>query len=257
MAFGLFISHGSPNILIENNNWKDVYRNIGKSIMEKFKPETIIVASPHFISWTGTYYIEQSEKLECIQDYYGFPDETYKYCYDAFNDVELVNEIIKESDGKIKGDTKWGLDHGAWIPLYYMFPDNKPRIVTISITENSAEQHYKIGEIIRKAVDKIGRNAIFIATGSPTHRLDLFYFKILPKPTKFDMILIDLIKSGRFDEILHIKELYPKEYKSATPEGDLNTLYMLLGYVKPKKAELLNYDTPWAGVSMIASEFYD
>ncbi|AWR96923.1 dioxygenase [Acidianus sulfidivorans JP7] len=256
MSFGLFISHGSPTILIENNRWKITYRKIGDMIRQKYNPDTIIIASPHFISWSGIHYIEQDEKLECIQDYYGFPDETYKYCYEASNDVELVDEIVKESDGKIRGDNKWGLDHGAWIPLYYMFPENKPKIVTISITENSPDSHYQIGEIIRKSVDKIGRNAIFMATGSPTHRLDLFYFKIQPKPTKFDVILMELIKTEKFNEILHIKELYPKEYQLASPEGDLSTLYMLLGYVKPKKAEILDYDTPWPGVSMLASSFY-
>ena len=256
MKFGLFVSHGSPTILIEENKWKDLLKSIGNEIMEKYRPETVIIASPHFISWTGIHYIEVSERLECIQDYYGFPDEAYKYCYDAINDVELANEIVKESDGRIKEDDKWGLDHGAWIPLFYMFPKDKPKVVTISITENSPNSHYEIGKIIMKATEKLGRRAIFIATGSPTHRLDLFYLKITPKPTKFDTILIDLIKNEKFMEILNVKELYPKEYKEAMPEGDLNTLHMLLGYVNPKKAQVLGYEVPWPGVSMLSASFY-
>ncbi|WP_338602261.1 dioxygenase [Sulfolobus tengchongensis] len=257
MTIGLFISHGSPTILIEKENkWKDLLKDIGREIKEKYRPETIIVSSPHFVSWTGTYYVESGDKLECIQDYYGFPEETYKYCYEAYNDVELVKEIVKNSNGIVKEDNKWGLDHGAWIPLFYMFPDYKPKVVTISITENSPESHYAVGEIVRKAVEKLGRNAIFLATGSPTHRLDLFYLKIPPKPTKLDIILINAIKSGRFDDIMRIKDLYPKEYQVAMPEGDLNTLYMLLGYVKPKSAEVLGHEVPWAGVSMLASIFY-
>ncbi len=257
MTVGLFISHGSPTILTEENKWKDLLRNIGKDVMEKYKPDTIIVSSPHFISWSGDYYIENSEKLECIQDYYGFPEETYKYCYEAYNDVELVNEIVMASDGIIKEDNRWGLDHGAWIPLLFMFPEYKPKVVTISITDNSPESHYAIGEKIRNAVEKLGRKVLFLATGSPTHRLDLFYFKITPKPTNFDIILMDMIKSGEFDKILRINELYPKEYQTAMPEGNLNTLYILLGFVKPKRAEILGYDTPWPGVSMLAASFYD
>ncbi|ACP34982.1 Extradiol ring-cleavage dioxygenase class III protein subunit B [Sulfolobus islandicus Y.G.57.14] len=257
MTIGLFISHGSPTILIDENKWKDLLRRVGKEIEEKYKPETIIVSSPHFVSWTETFYIESSEKLECIQDYYDFPDETYKYCYNALNDTELVEEIVKNAEGKVVKDDKWGLDHGAWIPLFYMFPEYKPKVVTISITDNSPESHYEIGEKIRKAVEKLGRKAVFLATGSPTHRLDLFYFKITPKPTKFDAILMDLIKSGEFEKILKISELYPKEYQTAMPEGNLNTLHMLLGYIKPKKAEILGYDTPWPGVSMLAASFYE
>ncbi len=256
-TLGLFISHGSPTILIEeNNSWKDLLRKIGKELKEKYNPETIIVSSPHFFTWSGIHYVEVNEKLECIQDYYGFPDELYKYCYDALNDVDLAKEIARQSNGIIREDDKWGLDHGAWIPLYYMFPEDKPKVVTISITDRSPKEHYQLGEIIRKATEKMNRKAVFLATGSPTHRLDLFYFKIPPKPTKFDMILIDLIKNSKFDEILDIKQLYPKEYVGAMPEGDLNTLYMLLGYVHPKRAEVLGYDTPWTGVSMLASSFY-
>ncbi|PVU77080.1 hypothetical protein DDW12_08195, partial [Sulfolobus islandicus] len=51
MTIGLFISHGSPTILIDENKWKDLLRRVGKEIEEKYKPETIIVSSPHFVSW--------------------------------------------------------------------------------------------------------------------------------------------------------------------------------------------------------------
>lgn len=250
---GLFISHGSPTILIEKDNkWRDVLKRIGQKLKE-LKPDVLLLASPHFISWSGINYVEVGERLECIQDYYGFPDETYKYCYSAENDVELAKEIAKTAN--IKPDQSWGLDHGAWIPLYFMFEGEKVKAVTISITTSSPEDHYQIGEKVREAVEKLGRKAVFIATGSPTHRLDLFYFKIPPRQTRFDRILIELINKGDFNSILKIKELYPKEYMEAQPEGDLNTLYMLLGFVKPKKGEVLAYDVPWAGVSMLAAAF--
>ncbi|MEM4047051.1 MAG: dioxygenase [Metallosphaera sp.] len=249
---GLFVSHGSPTILTENVPWKDLMRKIGEDVRKEIKPDTIVVVSPHFISWSGKHLVETQEKLECIQDYYGFPDELYKFCYSAENDVELAQRIInlgRESGVEIEGDTSWGLDHGAWIPLSFVFPGIK--VVTVSITEGTPEEHYKLGEIISRASE--GRKVILLGTGSPTHRLDLFSLNVKPKQSKFDQILMDLIAKRRFKEILELPRT--KEWVEAQPEGLLNPLYVTLGFSNPESAEILGYDLPWGGVSMLAVKF--
>ncbi|AHC52266.1 extradiol ring-cleavage dioxygenase [Sulfolobus acidocaldarius SUSAZ] len=252
---GYFISHGSPMILVEENPWKGHLADLGKEIKSKYDPETVIISSPHFFSWGENNYTVISKDLKCIQDYFGFPKELYEFCYQAENDVELASELIKESNGMLKVEENWGLDHGAWIPLYYMFPEDKPRVVPISISSVSPRKHYELGSVIRKVSEKLGRRTLFIATGSPTHRLDLLYFNLKPRATKFDVLLIKLINEGKFEDILDMDSKYPKEYSSATPEGDLKTLHTLLGFVRPTKAKVLGYDIPWAGVSMLSALF--
>jgi aromatic ring-opening dioxygenase catalytic subunit (LigB family) len=252
---GYYISHGSPTILVENIRWKETLRSIGKKIENEVKPEVIVAISPHFLTWSNTHYVEVQERLECIQDYYGFPDALYKFCYDAENDVELAKEIVKLGSSKgiqIVEDTTWGLDHGVWIPLYFMFPNNKHKVVTISITDNSPREHFELGKVIKEAIERLNKRAIILATGSPTHRLDLYYMKIKPVMSKFDEILINLLNNKKFDEILNLENY--KEYKIAMPEGDLKPLYILLGVIEPKNSQILDYDIPWAGVSMIAVE---
>ncbi|WP_052302246.1 hypothetical protein [Acidianus hospitalis] len=49
-----------------------------------------------------------------------------------------------------------------------MFPEGI-KVVAISINDRPVEEHYKLGEVIAKVVNK---RAIIIGTGSPTHRLD-------------------------------------------------------------------------------------
>ncbi len=256
MKLGYFISHGSPTLLVEDTRWKRTLASLGKEIKEKVDPEVVVVSSPHFFTFTNSHYVEVSEELECIQDYYGFPEELYKFCYSAKNDVELAKKIAELSDGKVLEDRSWGLDHGAWIPLYYMFPEGGVKVVSVSINDDSPEEHYKLGEVIYKAVEELGRRAVFIATGSPTHRLELFYLNVKPKPSDFDLLLVDLLKQGKFEEIMRARELYPSQWKRAAPEGGLNTMYMLMGFVKPKRAEVIDFDVPWPGVSMLASSFY-
>ncbi|QKR00134.1 dioxygenase [Metallosphaera tengchongensis] len=249
---GLFVSHGSPTILVEDIPWKKLMTQIGDRVRREYSPEVVITLSPHFISWNGKHLVEVQGKLECIQDYYGFPDELYKFCYSAENDVELANEIIRQGRNEgieMEPDTSWGLDHGAWIPLSFMFPGVK--VITISITDGTPEEHVALGRAISKAVS--GRKAIMLGTGSPTHRLDGIYLGVKPRPSRFDQILIELLKEKRIDELMTLPRR--KEWIEAQPEGLLNPLYAVLGFSNPSEVEVLGYDVPWGGVSMLAALF--
>jgi Uncharacterized conserved protein len=250
-----FVSHGSPTILVENVKWKHFLSQLGERIRNEMQPEVAIVLSPHFVSWDGFHLVETQRSLNCIQDYYGFPQELYRFCYSAENDLDLATSILrlaKESGLPVKEDSSWGLDHGAWIPLMYMFPDGI-RAVAISITPGTVEEHIKLGEVISKASE--GRRAILLATGSPTHRLDLMYFNVKPHRSKFDSLLIKLLEDGDMQSILSLEST--PEWKAAQPEGMLRTLYTAIGASNTGKARVLAYDVPWPGVSMLAAEFED
>jgi len=248
---GVFVSHGSPMILIEKDPWKDLLKEWSKKLG---RYDTVIVISPHFFSWSSTFLVETQPTLDCIQDYYGFPDELYKFCYSAENNVELAKKIVEEGKKAglpIKEDNKWGLDHGAWIPLMYMYPEGV-KAVTVSITDLPAKTHYQLGEVINKVVG--GENVLVMGTGSPTHRLELMYLNTKPKQTKFDEVLIEKLKENDFESIFSLEGT--KEWNVASPEGMLRPLHVVLGAVKPKKAQIIGYEVPYGGVSMLAVEFY-
>lgn len=247
---GIFVSHGSPMILVENDPWKETLRELGRRL-GKF--ETVIVISPHFMSWTE-FLVEIQPKLECIQDYYGFPDELYRFCYSAENDVELARKIVEEGKRAglpIREDNNWGLDHGAWVPLMYMYPDGV-RAVSISITDLPSKTHYALGEVISKVSND--KKVLIMGTGSPTHRLELMYLNTKPFQSKFDKILIDILKQGDFNTVFSLEGT--KEWDFASPEGMLRPLFVVMGAIKPKKADIIGYEVPYGGLSMLAVEFH-
>ncbi len=255
MNVGYYISHGSPMILVENSPWKELWRRIGEEIRREVNPEVIVVISPHFFSFNKKFLVETQEELKCIQDYYGFPEELYKYCYSTNNDVELAKEIVKigkEKGLEVEEDSSWGLDHGAWIPLMYMFPE-KIKAVPVSITDRSIDYHMKLGEAISEAITRLKRRAVVIGTGSPTHRLDLYYIAKTPRQSLFDQILIEVLSSGKFEVLKGLEDT--KEWFNAQPEGGLRPLFVVLGALKPTKAEIINYEVVAPGLSMIAVKF--
>lgn len=241
---GFFTSHGSPTILMEESKWKEFWRKMG----EILDVDSVVVISPHFFTYSR-FYVEVQEKLECIHDFYGFPDELYRYEYSTTNDVDLAHRIYKEIQREglpVVEDTSWGLDHGAWIPLMYMFPKGKPT-VPVSISGLSLEDHVRMGRAIARAVQG---KVLVMGTGSPTHRLDLFQLSSR-KEAFIDPILSVAVSQG-VDSVISLSK--GKEWRKSMPEGDLKPLLAVMGYSGTQGKELL-HDVPWPGVSMVAYSF--
>lgn len=248
-----YLSHGSPMLLHEDYGWKETYKNIGDRIVKEINPDVIVISSPHYVSLKSNFKIAANDPHKIIYDFYGFPDELYKYGYSARNDndtLERIVETAKENGVNVMKDFDWGLDHGAWIPLSFMVKDIP--IISISIKPGTIEDHIKMGKIINQAMGK--RRGVFIGTGSPTHRLDRMYFGIQDGESKFDLVLMNYIEQGKKEEILNL----PSDplWREAQPEGGLLPMYMAIGASGSFKGNVLRYDKANYGVSMIAMEFF-
>ncbi|GGP19463.1 dioxygenase [Thermocladium modestius] len=250
----IFVSHGSPTILVEDDPWKQLLGDLGRRISGEFRPDAVVVISPHFVSWRREFLVETQQRLPCIQDYYGFPDELYTYCYSTDNDPELARRIIeagRDAGLAVRGDERWGLDHGAWIPLSYMFPSGV-RAVPVSISaEASLVDHIEMGRAIAKSVGE--ERVVVLGTGSPTHRLDLMSLGARPRRSWFDELLRKTLEAGDLNSLLGLHGT--REWMEAQPEGSLKPLYVAVGAAGTARARILGEEAPWAGVSMLAAEF--
>jgi 4,5-DOPA dioxygenase extradiol len=252
----LFVSHASPTLLIEQDS--EYYRFL-KQFSNKLslsEYDTLVTSSPHF-AVKGKAYIVQTKELKCIQDYYGFPAELYRFCVNAQNDLELVQEILNQGF-RIEPTDKWGLDHGAWVPLYILFGENVGNTVCVSCDPFNPSFNYELGSIIRKAADKLQKRVLFLASGSPTHRLDLFEFgktESADDPLyEFDKILIHTLTKEPMS-LLSLKEREREKYIMAQPEGGLGPLFTAMGFAGSElNPKVLYYGVPYKGVSVLAAE---
>ena len=255
-----YISHGAPTSLVEKTNIHKIYENLGVAL-KKYGVDTVVISSPHYLSRKG-FEVEARGNIPCIQDYYGFPDQLYKFSYEAKNNLDLVSEIVKAADGndvQVTGSSSWGLDHGAWLPLYFMFPEHDVKVVPVSITTGSPKDHFKFGSVIKSAVDNIDGTVAVIGTGSPVHRLDLirygYYGKDRFEPgERFDKALIELVSSGDFNKVINIQKENPSLFQVAAPEGNLNPLYVALGASDRGHfvGETILHEFMYYGVSLVA-----
>lgn len=256
-----YMSHGAPTSLVERTGIHAVYEKVGKLLTEH-GVDTVVISSPHYFS-NGRFEVESREDIPCIQDYYGFPEELYEYSYEARNNIELVDGIVEAARTRgmdvLKSDS-WGLDHGAWLPLYFMFPQRNVKVVPVSINSTGPEEHFKFGEEIKAAIEKVDGTFAVIGTGSPVHRLDLMRFgyygeeKFEPGE-RFDERLIELIETGDPELILNVEGETRSLFHIAAPEGGLNPLFIALGASDKNEfaGKTIVHEFMYYGVSLVAT----
>ncbi|MCG6424077.1 dioxygenase, partial [Vibrio parahaemolyticus] len=128
----LFLSHGSPMMAIEHSETTEFFQQLGAKLP---KPKAIVIFSAHF-DRRGPVVITSGHTLGTIHDFYGFPQPLYDIEYPAQGAPELAlkaEKMLKDAGIPVKLDKDQGLDHGAWIPMLYLYPNIDVPIIQVSI----------------------------------------------------------------------------------------------------------------------------
>lgn len=210
----LFMGHGSPMNLIEENKWTWNWYRLG-SILKR--PKGMVMVSAHW--YTRGLFITEQENPPTIHDMYGFPKEVYEIDYGAENRPayrDRVGEVLG-GEGVLSDD--WGYDHGNYSILHYMYPDRDIPVLQLSINGlETSDYHYSIGRKLKKLRDE---GYLIIASGNIVHNLrDM---KLDDKPydwaLDFDEKVKLLVGNKEYDEILRL-EIKDKNFKKIAPTPD-------------------------------------
>jgi 4,5-DOPA dioxygenase extradiol len=162
-----FIAHGSPSIVIEDNEYTRFLVKLGKKIS---RPKAIVIFSAHFES--EVQKISAVESYTMIYDFYGFPKEMYNIEYPVKGNPKLAEEIhnlFEVSGIKSEIDRSRGIDHGAWTILKLMYPNADIPVITLSVNPHlSPDMQFKIGEAISTLREK---DILILGSGGIVHNL--------------------------------------------------------------------------------------
>ena len=131
--------------------------------------------------------------------------------FDVDYDEALVRAICEEADAiglpaGTEGERDASLDHGTMIPLYFAQEQPELRalpIVRISLSGLPLEEQYRFGMCIRRAVDQLGRRAVFIGSGDLSHKCRVEGpYGFAPEGPEYDRRLTDVMARGAFGELL-------------------------------------------------------
>jgi len=128
----LFVSHGSPMVALEEDDYTRALRAWPGGIP---RPAAIVVVSAHWQA-PRPVRVATTPAPETIHDFYGFPPELYALRYGPPGAPGLATEIVERlcAAGVPAGaDPGRGLDHGAWVPLRFLYPDADVPVVGVSL----------------------------------------------------------------------------------------------------------------------------
>ena len=167
MLPSVFISHGSPMHALEpgpaGQAWKALGRRLGK-------PRAILIASAHWE--TDLPMLTGSAQPQTIHDFYNFPEPLYRLRYPAPGAPEIAQraqKLLQDAGIGASVDARRGLDHGAWTPLLYAYPEADVPVVQISVQPALGPRHHvAVGNSLKSLSDE---GVLVIGSGHMTHNL--------------------------------------------------------------------------------------
>ena len=166
----LFVSHGAPTLAIEPGQAGDMLARLGSGLP---RPRAILVVSAHWEAPASV--VSAAPWPRTIYDFYGFPSELYSLCYPAPGDPELASRVaglLARSNLACETSADRGLDHGAWIPLRFLYPQADVPVTQLALSPaRGAAWHLELG----RALAPLARDGVLVlGSGGLTHNLREF-----------------------------------------------------------------------------------
>jgi len=223
---------------------------IGREVRE-YNPDVAVIISPHSVLYADYFHISPGEKASGSFARFNCA----KVKFDVEYDAELAELIIDFAEREkipagFDGERDKSLDHGTLVPLYFM---NSKRIVRVSLSGLSFEEQYKFGTCIKRAIDKLGRKAVVIASGDMSHKLGGSY-GFSQFGVEHDKYVRESIEQS---DIRRLFDIDPDVAENAAECGLRSVMIMcgaLNGLNENVKSEVLCYEAPY-GVGYMTAKF--
>jgi 4,5-DOPA dioxygenase extradiol len=161
---------------IEPNRYTQAWASLGKSLQ---RPDAILVISAHWVT-RGTW-VTAMNKPKTIHDFGGFPQALFEIQYPAPGSPALASRVQELLNiPVVLEENEWGLDHGAWSILKYLYPNADVPVVQLSLDGSmSAHQHYELAKQLRPLRDE---NILILSSGNVVHNLRTIHWEDGAKP---------------------------------------------------------------------------
>ena len=223
----------------------NAYERVMKEAAEQ-KPDTVIIASPHTVMYADYFHIAPGEEAEGSFARFGAEEITVAARYDTVlaKEIEMEAGEIGIEAGPVGGRNA-ALDHAVMIPLHFLHAHTRDfRVVRLGISGLSPLDHYNFGKCVARAVDTLGRRAVFIASGDLSHKLTPEGpYGFASEGPRFDKACMKYLEEGDFLKLLRMDRTL---YEPAAECG-LRTFWMMAGALDGQalKIKKLSYQGPF------------
>ena len=164
----LFLSHGAPTLMLEENATTRFWQSLPALLPEK--PRAVLCISAHWdapqLHISGTL-----GKVGIQHDFYGFPKELYDLSWNEHEDVGTAAWLLqrlRELKVEVLEDDR-PLDHGVWVPLQTSWPEPDFPVYQLSLNlAQDLDAHWALGQRLAALRDE---GMLIIGSGGITHNL--------------------------------------------------------------------------------------
>ncbi len=229
----------------------DAYNEVMKRALS-LQPDTVILTSPHAELYSDYFHITSGREGHGDFSAFRAPEVQVDVAYDW----EMAEALERLAAGEnfpagFLGARQQNLspDHGAMLPLDFLhrnLPEGQamPRVLRLSLSGLSNRDHYHFGQLIREAVDGLGRQAVFIASGDLSHKLlPEGPYGFAKEGHVFDRMACEALGSGDFLSLLTLDH----DMCEGAAECGLRSLWIMAGALDRRtvQPELLSYEGPF------------
>ncbi len=254
MIHPMFLCHGAPDLVLEENDFTRFLKEIGK----QRQPKAIVLFTAHWetevtaiSSIEGTY--------DMIYDFYGFPKELYRKQYPAKGSPKLakkVKQLLEDKNIPANLDEKRGADHGTWSLLSIMYPEAEIPVVQISVNPfRPMEEQFRLGEALKSLAEE---DILIIGSGSTVHNLRTINANAI-KPeswaVEFDDWLIEKITHVSRKELFDYQALAPHARLAVPREEHIVPLFIAMGSGQTEAPKLLYRSYAYGTLTYLGVEF--
>lgn len=205
----------------------DAYQKACTEIADA-KPETVIVLSPHAIMYRDYFQISSGHEAFGNMGRFDARQVRFHEYYDT-EFTEALSQLLEEEgiSGGTDYDRQPQLDHGTMVPLYFLEKQYTDfQLVRIGLSGLPLMDHYRLGQMITKTAEKLGRRIAVIASGDLSHcQKEDGPYGLDPAGPEYDEKIMHTMGSGAFGELLS----YAPEFLEKAQECGHRAFVILAG----------------------------
>ena len=175
------------------------------------KPDTIIILSPHSVMYSDYFHVSPGSGATGSFREFRAPGVRFSEKYDT----GLVRRLCELADAEglsagTLGERDASLDHGTMVPLWFIRRKyTEGRLVRIGLSGLPLTDHYRLGMLLARAVEESGRQAVLIASGDLSHKLQTYGpYGFDENGPEYDRRIMDVCGRAAFGELFDFDETF-------------------------------------------------
>jgi 3,4-dihydroxyphenylacetate 2,3-dioxygenase len=207
-------------------------------VIEKVKPDTVVIISCHWLS-SFKHFVDTTPEHKGILTAFECPELISDVSYNYPGDTELAKQLV--AAGIEAGlpviavdDPTYVWDYGTIVPLRYLIPKGDIPVIDLSVTwAASLEETYAWGQQIGKILRESDKRIMFISSGALSHNL-VRGPEMMPSLSEqaLDRQFLDYLHNN---DLSSACKMLPQYAKNAGVESGGRHLAALLGVLEESK----------------------